>query len=486
VEQNCALLSSCAARPFQLNRATGAKLNLMKTGSRSGRSTPTDGSGRSGRNTPTTESVPLTISDLPPEEKAKIQNLAERLVALGREHEETVSNLSNERARHAAEIDAANRRIENELDAADAKLVRQGESIALLQEQRAAAFSLLTQYQARLETYDDEVKAKGRAAEDLRRKLVEAGDDVARLEKTVESQRAHMEGIEAASVSAKRLFEEALQAAEERGRRLAEDVTLATDRARESERRSQGLETAVGGLTKQINSMKRAAAGSAERLAELTKLVEAKELEIAKEKALRASSVAEAEAAVTAAAAATAAKMAAEKAAFEMPSRPRSRRSRPPLAASATSSEMLLLDTYGEGGPGAGGESGTEGEQTAASERSARRRVKSRAKSGGDKGESSRQNSYSPARAHALASVLRPHSSMTVRRLPATSPAPAPAPAAAAVSNKLSRKKATDGAQGKAAAASASSGARVSASLAEELGQHRRYDLSLLYLLEGM
>jgi hypothetical protein len=428
----------------------------------------------------------LTIFDLPPEEKAKIQSLAERLVALGREHEETVSNLSNERARHAAEIDAANRRIENELDAADAKLMRQGEAIALLQEQRAAAFSLLTQYQTRLETYDNEVRAKERAAEELRRKLVEAVEDVARLEKTVESQRAHMEGIEAASGSAKRLFEEALQASEERGRRLSEDVNNAAERIREAERRSQGLETAVGGLTKQINSMKRAAAGSSERIAELTKLVEARDLDVVKEKAAKASAVAEAEAAV---AAATAAKMAAERVAFELPPRPRSRRSRAPLAASATSSEMLLLDTCGgEGlrvGPGAGGESGTEGEQTATSERSDRRRVKSRAKSraksskSGDNSVSSRQNSYSPARIHSHTSV-RPHS-MTVRRLPATVSAPAPV----AVSNKPSRQKA-EGSHGKVASASASGGARVSAALAEELGQHRRYDLSLLYLLEGM
>ena len=454
-------------------------------GGRSGRSTPTDGSGRSGRNTPTTTEAahtPLTIFDLPPEEKAKIQSLAERLVALGREHEETVSNLSNERARHAAEIDAANRRIENELDAADAKLMRQGEAIALLQEQRAAAFSLLTQYQTRLETYDNEVRAKERAAEELRRKLVEAVEDVARLEKTVESQRAHMEGIEAASGSAKRLFEEALQASEERGRRLSEDVNNAAERIREAERRSQGLETAVGGLTKQINSMKRAAAGSSERIAELTKLVEARDLDVIKEKAAKASAVAEAEAAV---AAATAAKMAAERVAFELPPRPRSRRSRAPLATSATSSEILLLDTCGgEGvrnGPGAGGESGTEGEQSAASERSARSRAKSRAKSSksGDNTVSSRHNSYSPARIHSHTSV-RPHS-MTVRRLPATVPAPAPV----AVSNKPSRQK-TEGSHGKVASASASGGARVSAALAEELGQHRRYDLSLLYLLEGM
>lgn len=464
----------------------------MKNGGRSGRSTPTDGAGRSGRNTPTTTEAahtPLTIFDLPPEEKAKIQSLAERLVALGREHEETVSNLSNERARHAAEIDAANRRIEDELDAADAKLMRQGEAIALLQEQRAAAFSLLTQYQTRLETYDNEVRAKERAAEELRRKLVEAVEDVARLEKTVESQRAHMEGIEAASGSAKRLFEEALQASEERGRRLSEDVNNAAERIREAERRSQGLETAVGGLTKQINSMKRAAAGSSERIAELTKLVEARDLDVVKEKAAKASAVAEAEAAVAAATAATAAKMAAERVAFELPPRSRSRRSRAPLAASATSSEMLLLDTCGgEGvrvGPGAGGESGTEGEQTATSERSARRRVKSRAKSraksskSGDNSVSSRQNSYSPARIHSHTSV-RPHS-MTVRRLPATVPAQAPV----AVSNKPSRQKA-EGSHGKVASASASGGARVSAALAEELGQHRRYDLSLLYLLEGM
>lgn len=51
----------------------------------------------------------ITIADLSEEEKSKVTRLVDKLVSLGKEHEETIATLSRERSRHAAEIDAANR-----------------------------------------------------------------------------------------------------------------------------------------------------------------------------------------------------------------------------------------------------------------------------------------------------------------------------------------------------------------------------------------
>ena len=249
--------------------------------------------------------VGLTIADLPDEEKARIANLAERLMSLGREHEETMSHLSNERARHAAEIDLANRRTEEELQVADQKLVQQSDAIQTLQEQRSAALCLLRQYQARLDSYSEEVRLLQRAELEATNKQKAAAEHVGQLERIIESQRTSAEGMEAANETTKMAFKETIELAEGRYSRAQEEAALLREATKKAENRCRGLENAIAGFTKQVANSKAAAALKDERIAELQRAVES---HAASSQALRerAGAAEETAAAATAAAAAAA------------------------------------------------------------------------------------------------------------------------------------------------------------------------------------
>jgi len=291
------------------------------------------------------EAAALTIADLPELEKARITHLVDRLMTLGREHEETMSSLSNERARYASEIDAATRRYEEDLATVDAKLLQQSETIQQLQEQRAAAFSMLKKYQARLESYDSERRAMEKETTD---KTTQLNAQVERLEKVVERQRASIDEMEAASSSTKKTLQDTLDLAEQRNRRAMEEIALLKDQTSSSQRRSTGLETAVAGLTKQLASINKAGALKDSTIADLKRMLESQEAAVQKERT--AASEARAETARFAEAAAAAAAQAAVATAAAQAAERRKKkalRQVADLAASRTSSEMLLLDTMG-------------------------------------------------------------------------------------------------------------------------------------------
>lgn len=428
---------------------------------------------RSERNSPSNfDMSALTIADLPLAEKARITGLVDRLMSLGREHEETMSHLSNERARHATEIDAANRRIEEELGIVDSKLLQQSETIQQLQEQRASAFAMLRQYQARLEKYADDLQLKDKAEVEQSLKLKMLEDNISQLEKVIENQRMSIDGIESANLSAKKAFKETLEIAEDRCRRASEEITVLSEDAKKSERRCHGLETAVSGFTKQISSMKKAAAAKDEQISELLKVVESSRLALDHAKAE-----------VEASRAAALASASAPSSSSLLPKSSSSKKWMRPahaLASSRTSSEMLLFDTMDlntEGESTDAGKSGTSKEERKA--RKKKRILTAR------KPLLSKDAEHEPIPPHVS---ITKESTTTVRRHPwdvvLVNSRGSSGSSSKTIQDALLTKKRTN-LLGKSSGGENFT-AKVKTSLEVELGENRQYDASLLYLLESM
>jgi len=411
----------------------------------------------------------LTIADLPEQEKSRITHLVDKLISLGREHEETMSCLSNERARHASEIDAANRRIENELGVVDSKLMQQSETIQQLQEQRAAAFSLLKQYQARLEGYEAASRVQSKADEGSVQRESELVGQVGRLEHVIEKQRASIDDMEVASASAKKAFQETLDLAEERNRRSTEELASLKEQSKRGERRAHGLEQAVTGLTKQIASLNKTCASKDLTIADLRRTIEASDAVLAKEReataAARADAAAFAAAAASATASATAAN-AANAAAREEAMRKKKRAAKQAaaeLAASRTSSEMLLLTVDGDSRSQSKNQFPHQEPVVLTSERKVTRRS---------------PNDDLARGARPMAAPLSP-SFARARQGASTGAGTGSSSASMGVETTAAASKKSKG--GAVVASTAAKGRN--SDLAVELGQHRHYDSSLLALI---
>ena len=411
----------------------------------------------------------LTIADLPEQEKTRITHLVDKLISLGREHEETMSCLSNERARHASEIDAANRRIENELGVVDSKLMQQSETIQQLQEQRAEAFSLLKQYQARLEGYETASRIQSKADEGSIKRESELVEQIERLERVIEKQRTSIDDMEVASVSAKKAFQESLELAEERTKRSTEELTSLKEQLKRGERRAHGLEQAVTGLTKQIASLNKTGASKDLTIADLRKTIEASDAVIAKEKeataAARADAAAFAAAAASATASATAAN-AANAAAREEALRKKKKAAKQAaadLAASRTSSEILLLTVDGDSRSHSKNQFIHQEPGVLTSERKVTRR-------------SPNDDLTRGARPMAMAAPLSP-SFARARQGASTGAGTGSSRASTGLEASAASKKSKGG------PVVASTAKGRNGDLAVDLGQHRHYDSSLLALI---
>jgi len=221
----------------------------------------------------------LTLQDLGEEEKAKVQRLVEKLVGLSREHEEVVSALSTERARHAEEIDTANRRLDDELYAHESKLREQSASMVSLQEQRSEALRLLRVYQARIEQMHQalmeqqdkqlHVSKELEARKDTcsRVPLLEAS--VVQLEQLVDSQKKSIESLESTGKNSSESHKAQLLLLEKRYQEALEQVANQKEMASKANTRCLGLETACSGLTKQITLLNKGSKEKDEQICEL-------------------------------------------------------------------------------------------------------------------------------------------------------------------------------------------------------------------------
>ena len=414
----------------------------------------------------------LTIADLPEAEKARITHLVDRLMTLGREHEETMSSLSHERARHAAEIDAANRRIEEELGVADEKVLQQSETIIQLQEQRAAAFSLLKKYQARLESYEADTRLRSRSAEEAAQKAAQLAAQVDKLETLVQKQRSSIDEMEAASTTTKKTFQDTLDLAEDRYRRATEEAELLKEKVSSLQRRGQGLESAIAGLTKQIATLNKAGINKDEALAEMKRSLDLQEQALQKEREAVAAARTEAATYSAAAASATATAAAANAAAqAALRSKKKALKKVADLAASRTSSEMLLYDTM---------DTATLGEATP--ERKITRKKASgeattRARQFQPAGpESSFTSAFSTRKGHISENFHHEPDGKSSRGSSGAATNGSKSSAVRLASKKSSRDKSS------VSAASSSK----SSSLAVELGEQRNYDSSLLFVLDSL
>jgi len=410
----------------------------------------------------------LTISDLPETEKTRITHLVDRLMTLGREHEEVMSSLSNERARHAVEIDAANRRIEEELGAVDLRLIQQSETIQHLREQRAAAFSMLQKYQDRLEIYEASIRTKQKSEEEAAQRTVRLLSQVESLEKVIEKQRSSIIDMETANYSTKKSFQETIDMADQRNRRLVEETELLKEQVNKNERRAQGLESAITGLTKQIANLNKTGTLKDDTIADLNRALESKELALTLER--EATSAARAESAAFAAAAATAT---ASAAAAVQKSLRREKKEKQPLALSTsrTSSEMLLFDTI---------ESMTFQSKSEQKKPSTRRGKSSLSR--GDVFQGKKQSQFDDLSVGITRHVAstREAATSTIRKTNYQLGEKTILTDEYKGSHQTSIKKMTRESPVHPAESSSKG------SLAIELGKHRHYDPSLLYLLESM
>lgn len=137
---------------------------------------------------------PLSIADLPIEEREKVQRLVERLFTLGQEHDELGLELNNVKFYHAEEIqklkDTNNdiikkikKQNQNEIDENNSKI--------------HMAMSLLKLYQNKISSYIENERKYNRNNNELEAKLLRYDSNTKQMEALIESQRTTIQGHDA-------------------------------------------------------------------------------------------------------------------------------------------------------------------------------------------------------------------------------------------------------------------------------------------------
>lgn len=141
----------------------------------------------------------LTISDLPEEEKAKVTRLVEKLVSLGKEHEEAMAALSLERSRHASEMEDANQKLEAMRLHYESSCNSKDGDIIGIEKKYKHSLNLLGLYQQRLSFIVDLLNSKEKEIEQSKAKNNDMKQEVDRLDTLVQSQRFTIETMESTS-----------------------------------------------------------------------------------------------------------------------------------------------------------------------------------------------------------------------------------------------------------------------------------------------
>jgi len=193
--------------------------------------------------------TPLTIADLPEVERAKVSRLVERLVTLGKEHEETVGKLAALQASSKKDsIDAQGR---NEADVERLTAV-----ITAIEAQRTSAFKMLMQYQLRIEQLTVLMKQMDEDSISGDRKVAFLAN-MRQLENIVENQKTMIIGFQRERTNTENSHKQELVLAHESIKRSEAEARKQMDMMLRAERRTSAIEMACSRLTKQITEMTR-------------------------------------------------------------------------------------------------------------------------------------------------------------------------------------------------------------------------------------
>lgn len=193
--------------------------------------------------------APLTIADLPDAERAKVSRLVERLVTLGKEHQETVDKLASLQVK--SEKDSADAQGRNEADVERLTAV-----ITAIEAQRASAFKMLMQYQLRLEQLAGLMKKMEADSISGDRKVAFVAN-MKQLENIVENQKTMIISFQKERTNTANSHQQELELANEKIKRSEKEVRKQMDMMLRAERRTSAIEMACSRLTKQITEMTR-------------------------------------------------------------------------------------------------------------------------------------------------------------------------------------------------------------------------------------
>lgn len=135
-------------------------------------------------------SCPITIADLPEEEKLKVSRLVDRLVSLGKENEELQSSISQERSRYAVEIDEARRHIDRNTQQWQTQLQQKDLVIEELMSKRSMSLSMLHMYQSKILELSRQVTNQRIIEEQLTTSSGRMSHEIRQLEALVKSQQS--------------------------------------------------------------------------------------------------------------------------------------------------------------------------------------------------------------------------------------------------------------------------------------------------------
>ena len=200
--------------------------------------------------------VALTLSDLPESERSKVSRLAERLVALGTEHQELVEKYAVLESKCKLEATTTSDAISQLKDSSAADIERLTNVISAIDEQRTSAFEMLAQYQERVEQMSEAMRKKEADSISGERKSAILAN-VQQLESVVENQKSTIASLQKDRDSAEESHKQQLASAAEKVKRFEADVSKKQDQLSKGERRAAAIEMACSRLTKQIKDMTR-------------------------------------------------------------------------------------------------------------------------------------------------------------------------------------------------------------------------------------
>jgi hypothetical protein len=139
----------------------------------------------------------LTLADLPDEERTKVTRLVERLVSLGRENEDLLSEISSLRARHASELEDANNTATATTIHWEARVSTLLVSLGQNEEKRSVLLGLIKAYQTRLQASIEMIEKLSKGSSSVEEKVAKQERtissleiEVQRLENLIESQKS--------------------------------------------------------------------------------------------------------------------------------------------------------------------------------------------------------------------------------------------------------------------------------------------------------
>lgn len=135
---------------------------------------------------------PITIADLPSDEKQKVSRLIEKLISLGQQHEETLATLENERARHTD----INHNVEQNILIIEERISSKDREISTLENKLIMATGLLALYQAKLRNTAEGFRLCAASEDKSIIRINQLERDIGSMQSLISSQNSTIESFE--------------------------------------------------------------------------------------------------------------------------------------------------------------------------------------------------------------------------------------------------------------------------------------------------